>query len=72
MAKHETVEGTPSIVMLGVADEKELRQVLTKTAQAGIKCYAFFEPDIGHQMTAFATRLVNNEERRIFKGYKLL
>ncbi len=72
MGKHQEVSGTPSIVMLGFESESSLRAALTETAKSGIKCYAFIEPDIGNQMTAFATRPVTQEERSIFRKYKLL
>lgn len=71
MAKHEKNIGVPSLVILKVNDEKELKQTLTAVAQEGIKCYAFIEPYFGNSMTAFATRPVNNEERKFFKSYQL-
>lgn len=72
MGKHVEIEGTPSIVLLKAEDEKILRSYLTEVAKSGIKCYAFFEPDIGHQMTAFATRPLNQEQRKLLKHFKLV
>ena len=70
--KFANVSGTPNIVVLSSQNEKDLRKHLTTVAERGIKCYAFFEPDIGNQMTAFSTRPVTQDERVNFREFKLI
>lgn len=72
MGKYTKIEGTPSIVLLKAESEKILRQHLTSVAKSGITCYAFFEPDIGNEMTAFATKPLNEEQRKMLRQFKLV
>lgn len=63
--------GTPNLILLGVDSEQELFRVLGRIQQAGIKHQAFYEPDVGDQLTAIATEPVYGSTRRFFKKYSL-
>ena len=62
----------PHFVICGVKNENLLKNAYSKIIEQNIKAKSFIEPDIGDQMTAFATEPVCNEQRRIFRKYKLL
>lgn len=62
----------PSVVILGVKDEKCLQKALDRLQKTEIRYRAFREPDIGNQLTAIASEPVSGEARRHFRQYQLL
>lgn len=65
-------EGIPFLVLCGLRNEKQLIDALERIKSFGIKCKEFHEPDLGDQVTAFATELVSGDKRRLFRKYQLL
>lgn len=61
----------PHLVLCGVRNESALAKSLNRIKDAGIACQEFKEPDIGNQLTAFATKPVSGDSRRLFKSFKL-
>jgi len=62
----------PHLVCIGIKSEAKLRSVLNEITAQGIRASPFIEPDIGDQMTAFATEPVFGERRKVFKRFSLL
>jgi len=62
----------PHVIVLGVDNEAQLRHFQLKIMALGIESRAFYEPDIGNQMTAIASRPVFGLERKPFARLKLL
>lgn len=61
----------PNLVLIGVNDENKLVNTLRRISELGIRCKAFYEPDIGDRLTAIATEPVSGATRRHFKKYQL-
>lgn len=72
MTKENKIDGVPSIVLLKAESEDILKEQLSYVSDSGIECYPFVEPDIGFQMTAFATKPINAEQRKLLKHFKLV
>jgi hypothetical protein len=62
----------PSLVVLGIPNERELIAFRDHCTQAGIKCATFREEDLNSEYTALATEPLENGKRRVFREYKLL
>jgi hypothetical protein len=62
----------PSIIIFGIKSEPKLRSLEERIRSQGVRLKPFYEPDIGHQMTAFATEPVHGDRRKIFEKYTLL
>lgn len=62
----------PHFVVCGVKDETALKKAYRKIQEQNIQCCAFYEADIGDQMTALATEPVYEATRRHFRNYQLL
>ncbi len=62
---------TPSIVLIGVPNEKSLRKVIDKLTLNRIEFSVFNEPDNDLGLTAGATVPLNAEQRAILQNYKL-
>lgn len=65
------IQGIPSVILCGVKNERSLERELTFFRSHGILCEAFFEPDIGNEMTAFATEPVASAQRELFRRGQL-
>lgn len=65
-------QGVPFLVLCGVRDEQHLVEAFERIKSLGIQCKEFCEPDLGDQVTAFATELVSGDLRRCFRKYQLL
>lgn len=61
----------PHLIVFGIDNEIKLTNIYNKIKDQ-VKCFAFYEPDIGNQLTAFATEIVAGEQRNLFKKYQLL
>lgn len=62
----------PTVVLLGVKDEKALVRVCAKLDKHFLTYCAFTEPDLNNSLTAVATQLIQEEDRHLFKKYDLL
>lgn len=62
----------PSLVVLGIPNEKELLTVHDRCTAAGIQCTTFQEDDLNREHTALATEPLDNGKRKVFREYKLL
>lgn len=62
----------PHLVVCGIDSEFHLNRELSKIQAMGIRCYPFYEPDIGGQLTAFATEPLSGAARRYFRRFQLL
>jgi hypothetical protein len=62
---------TPYIYIFEVDNEEELLKAVARTKHYGIEITMFFEPDYPRGYTAAVTEPVNNNQRKIFKKYKL-
>jgi hypothetical protein len=62
----------PFLVVCGVRDERRLGQWRDRLERAGIRFRAFFEPDLGEQLTALATEPLRGRPRRLFRNLRLL
>lgn len=61
-----------SLVLCKVKDLNKLKAVINQLTDAGIKTYHFQDSIYNNEITAIATEPVNNEQRKLFKKYKLL
>jgi hypothetical protein len=59
-------------VVCGVRDEVRLGQCLDRLRAAGVRFCAFFEPDLGDQLTAAAAEPVRGQQRQVFRDLPLL
>lgn len=62
---------SPSIVLVGVPDQKSLKKVLSKLKMNRIDVSAFYESDNDMGLSAVSTVPVNKEQRAILQNYKL-
>jgi hypothetical protein len=62
----------PHLVVCGVPNELALRQTLERILGHGVRCRSFLEPDLEHQMTAWATEPISGTARRLFRRFRLL
>lgn len=62
----------PFLVVCGLRDELRLAQWLDRLHAAGIRFRAFFEPDLGDQLTAVATEPVRGYLRGVLGDLPLL
>lgn len=58
------------VILCAVKNEQQLLKWESKLKVAGIQYCAFYEPDIGNQITAIATEPVS--DRRPFRSLQLL
>jgi hypothetical protein len=68
----EAITHSPNLVVCVVADQAALVRFLAEVRASGIRCAEFHEEDLGGEMTAFATELVQGELRRVFRKCRLL
>lgn len=68
----QNMEDHPSLIVFGVKSEAKLKNLGETIRSHGIQIREFREPDIGNEMTAFATEPVCGEQRQLFAKYTLL
>jgi len=59
------------VILCAVKNERQLQKELDFFRSHGIMCEAFFEPDIGDRMTAFASEPVSGDQRELFRRGQL-
>jgi hypothetical protein len=62
----------PFLVVCGVRDEVRLGRWLDRLRAARVRFRAFFEPDLGDQLTAAATEALRGKQRNLFRDLRLL
>lgn len=71
MARNWSGEGIPNLVLCGVPNEKELLSLLEEYRDL-VECYHFIEPDLNNEYTAFCTKPVTPDKKRLFRKLKLI
>lgn len=72
-AKHNPyADEHPHLVVCGVDNETKLENCALRLEREGIRCFRFYEPDIGNQLTAVSTGIVSGQDRERFKRFQLL
>lgn len=64
-------EGTPNIVLIGVANKEELAAVAGRCTEYQIPHHVWYEPDFDYGHTAIATAAIRGEKRQAFADYEL-
>jgi len=62
----------PSIIIFGIRNELKLQEIRKYLIAQEIQHVHFYEPDIGHELTALATQPVFGDQRAVFKKFQLL
>jgi hypothetical protein len=62
----------PSVIVLGIKNEQKLHRVRRYLIDQDIKHAHFYEPDIGHELTALATEPLYDDRRSLLRKYQLL
>lgn len=62
----------PHLVLLRVESATALRRILRRIEALGIRCRAFHDADLCHELTAFATEPIQGAARRHFRRYQCL
>lgn len=65
-------ENHPHLVVIGIKSEEKLKNALNYVKSLGFSVFPFIEPDIGDQMTAFATQIISQENKKFFKKFQCL
>lgn len=61
----------PSVVVIGVANQPALRDVMERLVRYGIRFAAFYEPDFGMGLSAISTIPLNKKQRHVMSKYSL-
>jgi len=69
---YHKLDDHPTVVLLGVKDEKALVRICDKLEKNCINFSPFIEPDLNDSLTAVATELIEEDQRHLFKKYDLL
>jgi hypothetical protein len=62
----------PSLILCTMKGEEQLRRAADDLEKQGIRLKRFYEPDIGNQMTAFATAPLSGESRKALRKFQLM
>ena len=68
----DRLETHPSVIILSAKNEQRLHRVRKYLVDQGVRHVHFYEPDIGHELTAIATEPIRGAKREAFKKYQLL
>jgi hypothetical protein len=66
------LDDVPWLVLVGVADEAELRAEIFRLSELGLLFHAYKEPDMNNETTAAAFGPVAGGQRKAFRKLKLL
>ena len=70
-AKQMNADCQPYLVVIGVKSERKLIELSKRVGEiCGV--FAFYEPDMNNEMTAFATEPVTGDLKHNFQKYQLL
>jgi hypothetical protein len=64
-------QSRPSLIVIGVPDQKALLRVVTKLQDHNIDHQQFIEPDFDIGLSAVATVPLNEEQRGVLRNYRL-
>jgi hypothetical protein len=62
----------PNLVLCTAESEEALAGLFNRLLEAGVRCCAWYEDDLGGQLTAIATGLLRGKERALLRGLPLL
>ena len=62
----------PSLILCSMKNEAQLRRAADELERQGIRLKRFYEPDIGYQLTAFATEPLIGESRKAMRKFQLI
>lgn len=62
----------PHLVLIGLKNEKKLKEIQIELDKQDIQTYTFNESDRNNEMTSFATELISEEKKYIFRRFMLL
>lgn len=62
----------PSLILCTMKNEAQLRHAADDLERQGIRLKRFYEPDIGNQLTAFATEPLTGESRKAMRKFQLM
>ena len=62
----------PSVIILGIKNETKLHQIRSYLIENEVQHVHFYEPDIGHELTAIATQPIFGEQRKLFRKFQLV
>jgi hypothetical protein len=71
LARTMTIENHPSVVLLRAKNQEELLKQKEFIESCGLKTKLFFEP-FYNEFTSFAVEPVSEEEKYLFKKFKLI
>ena len=66
------IEEHPHLVICGVDNETKLNSAVTRLESLGVRLHKFREADINDQLTAIASEIIYDTDRRHFRRYQLL
>jgi hypothetical protein len=69
-ALHGRDSPSPSVVLIGVPNQKALERVIRKLEANRIEAVSFVEPDFDMGLSAVATVPLNAEQRLVLKNYE--
>jgi hypothetical protein len=62
----------PYLILCTMKNEDQLRHAADDLERQGIRLKRFFEPDIGYQLTAFATEPLSGDSRKAMRKFQLM
>ena len=62
----------PNLVICAVDNEQQLADAFNRLKDAGVPCCSWSEEDMGGELTAVATGMLQGEQRRHLRGFRLL
>ncbi len=62
----------PSLVILQLANEKDLEDITLYLSNNGIKCKGFYEEFYNNSLTAIATEMISGKKRSLMRQFELL
>lgn len=65
-------EDHPHLVICTVPNLRCLEIALSRLSERGLQCFPFVEPDLGGELTAFATSPLRGRQRRHLAKYNLM
>lgn len=72
LGRQHNLETHPSMIVIGVNSEIQLKNQMNKFQELGIKVVEFREPLFNNEITSFAILATKTEDRDVFKKFNLL
>lgn len=62
----------PNLVVCAVQNESELADLFNEWKERGIRCVAWYEEDMGQELTAICTAAMEKSQRKWFRSLQLI